>query len=156
MGETQSIPSNPRPSWEQYYTNLALHAGARSTCLRRRYGAIIVKDNRIVGTSYNGSARGEVNCTDRGTCKRQDLNVPPGERYELCEAVHAEWGACINSNPTDMVGATIYVAGTNADGSLASGKPCMMCERTIKNAQISKVVYLDSDGSIKEMKIGRA
>ena len=140
---------NNRPSWDEYYLNLALHAGARSTCLRRKYGAIIVKDNRIISTGYNGAARGCVNCSDIGTCKREQLGVKPGERYELCESVHAEMNACINGNPVDLAGATIYIAGRNADGSEASGKPCMMCARVIKNAQIKKVVYREKDGNIR-------
>lgn len=135
-----------RPSWEDYYINLALAASLRSTCIRRKYGSIIVKDNRIIGTGYNGSARGDVNCIDARRCTREELNIPAGERYEECLAVHAENNAIINSNPGDLVCATIYVAGTNyKDGSYASAKPCKMCARAIKNARIANVVYLDGD-----------
>lgn len=138
-----------RPSWDEYYLQLARDLAGRGTCLRRRYGAVIVQDNRVTSTGFNGAARHEPNCCDTGKCVRKELNIPAGERYELCCAVHAEMNAIINGNPVDMKGATIYIAGTNDDGSLASGKPCMMCARVIKNAQIVKVIYLDSDNAIK-------
>ena len=77
----------------QYYIDIARSVAMRSTCLRRKYGSIIVKDDAIVSTGYNGAPRGAENCCDRGTCKREDLKVPHGERYELCEAVHSEANA---------------------------------------------------------------
>jgi len=145
-----------RPDWDEYFLNIALEVGKRSTCLRRRYGAIIVKDNIIISTGYNGSPRGERNCIETGICERERLHVPKGERYELCVAVHAEQNAIINADPLKMQGATIYIVGINsADGSFASGEPCLLCRRMIKNAQISKVVCRDTSGNIVEKTIDK-
>ena len=127
-----------RPDWDEYFLNIAREVGKRATCLRRRYGAIIVKDKIIISTGYNGAPRGETNCIDSGICERERLHVPKGERYELCVAVHAEQNAIINADPNKM----------EADGSNASGEPCKLCRRMIINARIAKVVYLDRDGKI--------
>ena len=143
-----------RPEWDEYFLNIAEEVGKRSTCLRRRYGAIIVKDKIIVSTGYNGAPRGEVNCIDSKVCERERLNIPKGERYELCVAVHAEQNAIINGDPLKMQGATIYIVGKNvADESFASGEPCLLCRRMIKNAQIEKVVCRNKDGSISKIKV---
>lgn len=139
-----------RPAWTEYFLDIAKAVGRRSTCLRRQYGALIVKDHIIISTGYNGAPRGEMNCSDAGFCERERRQVPSGERYELCVAVHAEQNAIINGDPNKMKGATIYIVGFNADGTLASGKPCLLCRRMIRNAMIEKVVYLESDGSIVE------
>lgn len=141
-----------RPSWDTYFLDIAAAVGRRSTCLRRRYGAIIVKDNIIISTGYNGAPRGEANCIDTGVCERQRLNVPAGQNYELCVAVHAEQNAIINADPVKMKGATIYIEGYNADGSRASGKPCLLCRRMIRNAMIAEVVYRDADGTLMHVK----
>lgn len=137
-----------RPSWEEYFIEIAKVVSSRSTCLRRRYGAVIVKDNVIISTGYNGAPRGSTNCVDTGKCRRKELNVPAGERYELCEAVHAEQNAIINGTPERMKDSTIYIAGYEEDHSAAEGKPCLLCKRMIRNAQIQQVVYLSKDGSI--------
>lgn len=137
-----------RPTWDAYFIEIAKAVSARSTCLRRRYGAVIVKDHVIVSTGYNGAPRGSTNCVDRGTCRRKELNVPAGERYELCEAVHAEQNAIINGSPERMKDATIYIAGLEEDTSTAEGRPCLLCKRMIRNAQIQKVVYLAKSGEI--------
>ena len=143
-----------RPEWDEYFLSIAQAVGKRSTCLRRRYGAIIVKDNIIISTGYNGSPRGEVNCIDSGMCERERLKVPKGERYELCVAVHAEQNAIINADPLKMQGAKIYIVGINsADGSFASGEPCLLCRRMIKNAQIAKVICRNTEGEIVEKTI---
>jgi dCMP deaminase len=123
----------------------------RSTCLRRFYGAVIVKDRVIVSTGYNGSPRGEANCIDIGVCAREKMQVPKGERYELCVGVHAEQNAIINGDPIKMKGATIYIAGFEHDGSFADGQPCLLCRRMIKNAMLGRVVYLDRKGNMKEI-----
>jgi len=129
-----------RIDWDNYFLEIARVVSKRSTCLRRQYGAVIVKDKRIISTGYNGSPVGEENCCDKGYCEREEKNIPAGERYELCHAVHAEQNAIINANPIDMYGATIYIVGTNVkDGSEASGKPCLLCSRMIKNAKIAYV-----------------
>ena len=138
-----------RPDWNEYFLDIAKAVGRRATCLRRRYGAIIVKDNIIISAGYNGSPRGESNCIDTGICERERLKVPKGERYELCVAVHAEQNAIINADPVKMEGATIYIAGINAaDNSIASGEPCKLCRRMIQNAKIAKVVYQNADGEL--------
>lgn len=142
------MTTSSRPGWDDYFLEIAQVISKRSTCLRRRYGAIIVKDKVIVSTGFNGSARGEANCIDTGICIRQKLNVPKGERYELCVAVHAEQNAIINGDPVMMKGATIYIAGFSTDGSFASGEPCLMCRRMIKNAMIDEVKYLDFNGKM--------
>ena len=139
-----------RPDWTEYFLDIAKAVGRRATCLRRRYGAIIVKDRIIISTGYNGAPRGEANCIDTGICERERLHVPKGQNYELCVAVHAEQNAIINADPIRMQGASIYIVGFNADGTLASGKPFLLCRRMICNAQIGKVIYLETDGSVVE------
>jgi dCMP deaminase len=137
-----------RPSWDDYFIKIAQDVALRATCLRRCYGAVIVdKDHVIVSTGYCGAPRGEPNCTTLGVCERQRLNVPSGERYELCRSVHAEQNAVISGIPDRMKGGTIYVAGVHPEtGELADAKPCFMCRRVIKNAQIESVVYLTKEG----------
>lgn len=138
-----------RPEWNEYFIEIAKVVSKRSTCLRRTYGAVIVKDRVIISSGYNGSPRGLANCIDTGTCTREELNVPSGERYELCEAVHAEQNAIINAPPDRMKNATIYIAGYEEDNSIAAGKPCKLCDRMIRNAQIKEVIYLDKDSELK-------
>ena len=140
-----------RPAWREYFLSIAQAVGKRATCLRRRYGAVIVKDNIIIGTGYNGAPRGEANCIDTGLCERERLHVPKGQNYELCVAVHAEQNALINSDPQRMEGADIYIVGFNADGTLASGKPCLLCRRMLVNARIAKAIYRETDGSVAEI-----
>lgn len=137
-----------RPSWDEYFIEIAKVVSSRSTCIRRRYGAVIVKDHVIVSTGYNGAPRGSLNCIDLNRCTRKDLNIPAGERYELCEAVHAEQNAIINGTPERMHDATIYIAGFEENDSYAEGRPCMLCARMIRNARIGTVVYLRKDGRI--------
>lgn len=133
-------PNHTRPSKDAYYLNIALAVSARSTCLRRQYGAVIVKNDRIISTGYNGSARNETNCCDTGECWREANGIPHGERYELCKAVHAEENAIINADPADMVGATLYLAGFENGKRIELPEPCLQCQRRIKNAQIERVV----------------
>lgn len=129
-----------RPDKTSYYLSVAGMIAQRSTCNRRQYGAVIVKDDRIISTGYNGSARGEANCCDTGSCVREQMHVPHGERYELCSAVHAEANAIINGNPSDMIGATLYLVGYEGNYLLPNAQPCAMCARLIKNAQIKEVI----------------
>ena len=137
-----------RPDWDNYFIEIAKVVSLRSTCLRRRYGALIVKDRVIVSTGYNGSPRGVENCIDIQKCKRKELNIPSGERYELCEAVHAEQNAIINGSPERMKDAAIYIAGFEENGNFADGAPCKLCNRMIRNAQIKEIVYLGNGGNI--------
>ena len=124
-----------RPTKNEYYLNIAEAVMARSTCLRRKYGAVIVKDDEIISTGYNGSPRGETNCCDVGECWRQQHNIPHGQRYELCCSVHAEANAIISASRRDMQGATLYLA-----SSAPNAEPCDMCRRLIKNAGIARVI----------------
>ena len=131
-----------RRSKENYYLDIADAAQERSTCLRRRFGAIIVRDDEIVATGYNGAPRGRKNCTDLNYCARKELNVPAGERYELCRSVHAEANAIISAARRETIGGTLYLVGRDTDsGEYYPGTtPCSMCRRMIINAGISKVV----------------
>ena len=130
-----------RPDKTSYFLDIARSISARSTCLRRRYGAIIVKNDTIVATGFNGAERGKKSCDELGYCYRKENNIPAGTQYERCLSVHAEANCCISGNRLDMIGATMYIAGVNVDdGSPALGRPCMMCSRMIKNAQIALVV----------------
>jgi dCMP deaminase len=142
-----------RPDWDNYFIEIAKVVSTRSTCLRRMYGAVVVKDRVIISTGYNGSPRGIQNCVDTGTCIRKEQNIPSGERYELCEAVHAEQNAIINAPPDRMKGAIIYIAGFEEDNSFAAGRPCKLCDRMIRNAQITQVVYLDKNGELEKITV---
>ena len=135
-----------RVSKENYYLDIAQTVAERSTCLRKRYGAIIVKNDVILSTGYNGAPRGRKNCCDLGQCMRDKLNIPRGERYELCRSVHSEQNAIIAASREQMLGATLYMACIEpADGSLVPGtSSCMMCKRVILNAGIAKVVIRDT------------
>jgi dCMP deaminase len=132
----------PRISKENYYLDIAESVLERSTCLRRRYGAIIVKNDEIISTGYNGAPRGRKNCVDIGVCAREQMRVPRGERYELCRSVHAEANAIISAARRDMVGSTLYLAGRDARTGelLPDATSCAMCRRTIINAGIERVV----------------
>ena len=103
-----------RTSKENYYLDIADSVLERSTCLRRKYGAIIVRNDEIISTGYNGAPRGRKNCSDLGICTRETLHIPSGERYELCRSVHAEANAIISASRRDMIGATIYLVGRDA------------------------------------------
>lgn len=135
-----------RVSKENYYLDIAQTVAERSTCLRKCYGAIIVKNDVILSTGYNGAPRGRKNCCDLGQCMRDKLNIPRGERYELCRSVHSEQNAIIAASRDQMLGATLYMACIDpADGSLVPGtSSCMMCKRVILNAGIAKVVIRDT------------
>ncbi len=134
-----------RVSKENYYLDIAETVSERSTCLRRRFGAIIVKNDVIVSTGYNGAPRGRVNCNERGSCYRDEMHIPRGERYELCRSVHAEANAIIAAPREQMLGATLYMCCTSPeDGSVMPGTSCcMMCKRQVINAGIERIVVRD-------------
>lgn len=132
-----------RISKREYYLGIAKAVAQRSTCIRRQYGAVIVKDDRIISTGYNGSARGEVNCCDTGFCWREANGVPHGERYEACKAVHAEDNA-ISQAGRESLGSTLYLAGFEAGKTIAA-VPCQMCARKIKNAGILEVITTEEE-----------
>lgn len=144
-----------RISKDDYYLNIAKAVSLRSTCLRRKYGAVIVKNDTIVSTGYNGAPRGTENCCDTGECLRKKLNVPSGERYELCRSVHAEQNAVISANRTDMRGATLYLAGVDSDSGELIDTPdcCMMCKRVVINSGVSKVIFLNGDGTHRTINV---
>ena len=131
-----------RISKENYYLNIAETVLERATCLRRVFGAIIVKNDEIISTGYNGAPRGRCNCVDMGFCTREAMKVPRGERYELCRSVHAEANAIISAARRDMVGGTLYLVGRNAQTGelLHDATSCAMCRRMEINAGLSKVV----------------
>ena len=140
---------------ENYYLDIAETVQERSTCLRRCYGAIIVKNDEIVSTGYNGAPRGRKNCIDLGYCTREAMNIPSGERYELCRSVHAEANAIISAARRDTIGATIYMACINpATGELLQhATSCSMCRRQIINAGIKKIVIRDNETDYRVVEV---
>lgn len=146
-----------RISKEQYYLEVAETVSHRSTCLKRRYGAVIVKNDEIVSTGYNGSVRGKPNCCDIGSCER--LNKPSNSGdYSDCNSVHAEQNAIISASRNEMLGATLYLYGEKSisavmkDGKIVNEvwqrienpEPCPICKRMIENAGIMRVVTTDN------------
>ncbi len=125
-----------------YYLDIAQTVSERGTCLRRNFGAIIVKNDQIISTGYNGAPRGRQNCSDVGYCTREKLGIPRGERYELCRSVHAEANAIIAAARPDMLGATLYLVGVDAKTKelMSDISSCSMCKRLIINAGISTVI----------------
>ena len=155
-----------------YYLDIAETVLNRSTCLRRKYGAIIVLNDEIVATGYNGAPRGRDNCIDLQYCRRDSMNIPSGERYELCRSVHAEANAIISAARRDMIGGTLYLTGRNSKTGelLTDTTPCSMCRRLIINAGIVRVVcrigegkytdtltqqWIDEDDSLPDIKKSR-
>ena len=128
-----------------YYLDLAEIVSQRTTCLRRRYGAVIVKNDEVISTGYVGAPRGRKNCTDLGYCIRQEMGIPRGERYELCRSVHAEANAIISASRDKMIDATLYLTGVEvSDGSYVSNSCCCsMCTRMVINAGIKDVIIRD-------------
>ena len=141
--KTETEKNTNRMSKTEYYLEIALAVSKRSTCLKRRYGAVIVNNDEIVSTGYNGNPRGEENCRDRGTCQRMNLPSNSGN-YNDCFSVHAEQNAMISARRKDMLGAVIYLAGEKSeDGNwveIEDAEPCPICFRMIKNSGIKKIV----------------
>ena len=135
-----------RISKTNYYLDIAQTVAERSTCLRKKYGAIIVKNDAIVSTGYVGAPRGRKNCSDICRCTREEMNIPRGERYEMCRSVHAEMNAVINASRDQMLGADLYLACMDAKtGELVSGTCCcMMCKRVVINAGIERVIVRET------------
>ena len=132
---------------ENYYLDIADTVLQRSTCLRRKYGAIIVRNDEIISTGYNGAPRGRQNCSDMNFCMREKLNIPSGERYELCRSVHAEANAIISASRRDMLGATLYLVGRDAKTNelLSNTTSCSMCKRQVINAGIDHIVIRNTE-----------
>jgi len=141
-----------RPSWDEYFLKMAETACLRSTCLRARFGAVLVKKQTMISTGYNGAAAGVRSCLERGECVRDRLQIPRGENYEICHSVHAEANAIIRASFELMDDATLYIFGAQQDGP-RSGMPCFMCWRMIFNAGIGRVVFLDEKGQQQSINV---
>jgi dCMP deaminase len=142
--------TSDRISKDQYYLNIAREVSRRGTCLRRNYGAVIVNQDHIISTGYTGAPRGAVNCIDLGVCRREQEQVPSGERYELCRSVHAEMNAVIHASRSETIGGTLYLVGVEAaTGELTEmAEPCLLCRRVIINAGLREVVCGYPEGRI--------
>lgn len=138
-----------------YYLDIAETVSKRGTCLRRNFGAIIVKNDEIIATGYNGAPRGRKNCSDLGFCRREQLKVPRGTRYELCRSVHAEANCIISAARRDMIGSTLYLVGIDvATGKLVEdANSCSMCKRLIINAGIEEVIIRDTKDDYRKIKV---
>lgn len=134
-----------RPSKDEYYLNIAKAVAERGTCLRRNYGAVIVKNDEIVSTGYTGAPRGRHNCNEIGRCVRMEKKIPSGQRYEMCRSVHAEQNAIISGSRDKMIGAVLYLYGWDVEHNCEKNDPvpCSLCERMIINAGIKEVVALN-------------
>lgn len=132
---------------QNYYLDIADVVSRRGTCLRRQYGAVIVKNDEVISTGYVGAPRGRKNCCDLGTCIREELHVPRGERYELCRSVHAEANAIISAEREKMIGSTLYLSGKEVKTGeyIANSNSCSMCKRMIINAGIETVIVRDNE-----------
>lgn len=140
-----------------YYLDIAEAVLERGTCLRRKFGALIVNNDEIISTGYVGAPRGRANCVDLKVCARERLSVPKGQRYELCRSVHAEANAIISASRKDMIGATMYLACRDArTGEIDGGvEPCMMCKRLIINAGITTVIIRNANDRHTTINVGR-
>jgi dCMP deaminase len=123
-----------RPSWDEYFLEMAQFVSKRSTCLRRQVGAVAVRDKRVLATGYNGAPSGLAHCTDIG-CVRQKLNIPSGQRQELCRGLHAEQNVIIQSeiHKVDLKGSTLYV----------TNQPCVTCSKMLISIGVKKIVILE-------------
>lgn len=140
------MTKDARVSKIKYYLGIAKEVASRSPCIRRRFGAVIVKNDRIISTGYNGTVRGALNCGIDIPCIKDAAKEPEYLSYEYCPAVHGEQNAVLYANPTDRIGATIYLAPAKGEGD----RPCSKCRKAIIQGQLAKCVYISRDGSIKE------
>ena len=138
-----------------YYLDIAQTVAGRGTCLRRNYGAILVKNDEIISTGYTGAPRGRKNCIDLGFCRREKLNIPRGQRYELCRSVHSEANCIISAARRDMIGATMYMVGIDAKTGeiVENATSCAMCKRMIINAGIKDIVVRDTPNEYSVIKV---
>ena len=138
-----------------YYLDIAQAVAERGTCLRRKFGSIIVKNDEIISTGYAGAPRGRKNCSDLKQCAREKLNIPRGERYEMCRSVHAEANAIISASRSEMIGSTMYIACIEPEsGRLVFGtNSCAMCKRLIINAGVSKIVVRDTKDDFRVINV---
>ncbi|MBQ1413198.1 MAG: cytidine deaminase [Clostridia bacterium] len=138
-----------------YYLDLAEMVSQRGTCLRRRYGAVIVKNDEVISTGYVGAPRGRINCTDLGRCIREELRIPRGERYELCRSVHAEQNAIISASRNEMIGSSLFLVGQDVKTGayVKNGNCCSMCKRMIINAGIAYVYIRDDEDEFRKIDV---
>jgi dCMP deaminase len=155
MKEKVELDKKGRPTWEWYFMNITKEVAKRSTCLSGvKFGAIIVKDKKIISTGYNGAPRNVLDCYDRGMCLRRQLKIPSGQRYELCRSVHAEMNAIINAarSGVSILGTELYIYGTksyNNENILVDSVPCFICKKMIINAGISRVIGIKETGELQ-------
>ena len=142
-----------RPNKDNYYLDVAETILKRSTCLRRNFGAVIVKNDQIISCGYTGAPRGRLNCSEIGKCIRMELNIPRGERYEFCRSVHAEANAIIQASREKMLGSILYLVGMEVESHeyVNNTSPCAMCKRLIINAGIEKIISRVSSVEFKEI-----
>ena len=138
-----------------YYLDLAKMVSQRSTCLRRHYGAVIVKNDEVISTGYVGAPRGRQNCTDIGECIRVKMDIPRGERYELCRSVHAEANAIISASRDKMIGSNLYLAGRDVETGayVVNSSCCSMCKRMVINAGIARVYIRDGQDEYRVIEV---
>jgi dCMP deaminase len=138
-----------------YYLDIAETVLERGTCLRRNYGAIIVKNDEIISTGYTGAPRGRENCNDLGYCIRKKLNIPRGSNYEICRSVHAETNCIISASRRDMLGSTIYIVGKDMENDtlVYKANSCTMCKRIIINSGIESVIIRDTKEDYRVIKV---
>ncbi len=138
-----------------YYLDIAEMVAERGTCLRRNFGAIIVKNDQIIATGYTGAPRGRKNCVDTGVCLREKMGIPRGERYELCRSVHAEANCIISAARNEMIDGTLYLAGRDAvTGELVpNANSCSMCKRMIINAGLKEVIIRNTPEQYTVIKV---
>ena len=138
-----------------YYLDIAEVVSQRCTCLRRHYGAVIVKDDEVIATGYVGAPRGRKNCTDIGSCLREEKNIARGERFELCRSVHAEANAIISASRKDMLGSSLYMTGKDVGTGeyIKNANSCLMCKRLIINAGISRIYIRDDKDNFRVIKV---
>lgn len=137
---------------DEYYLNIAYEVSKRSTCLKRRYGCVIVKNDVIVATGYNGSPRGEINCVDKEECQRWKAEKLTD--YTKCRAVHAEQNAIISASHNDLIGSTIYLSCIESGAGKIPAYPCPICAKMLKNACIKRVVNSNGDINLNEWLYG--
>jgi dCMP deaminase len=144
-----------RVTEDQYYLNIAREVAVRATCLRRKFGAVIVKNKQIISTGYCGAPRGTANCCDLGVCLREELGAKKGEHYEWCRSVHGEANAIIHASRFDTIGAALYLVGLDARSNefVEDAEPCRMCKRMIINAGIEEVIVQAGQASVRRLRV---
>jgi len=146
-----------RPSKDQYYLNIAKQINERSNCLRSQNGAIIVRDDQIVATGYNGAPRKTKSCMEKNECLRDKLNIPHGKQYEMCSSVHAEQNAIINAARAgvSLLDGDMYIYCGGKDGSGVDSFPCFICKKMILNAGLKRVICSTKDGGYKVFQVSQ-